>query len=283
MVRLATMKFFPNKLLILLMLVALGVVALACDPTPTPPPEEQKETPTSGPTATPTPPPPPTHFIAIADRRVGGTVGLYHYSLEHWDCGGNYTPLNTTAGYTPAQIITNCKALNAAATPTKLAGVELLANTGWTVWAGRDEVFGSGRVWVTDGEWVSEIVYTDSATKIMPIFTGNVATTTAKWNTILGLARTYNWGEQTGFAAVPTFTKWPGSMYKSQQTNSNTFVRYLVTTSGLAMTEMNGSHPGNATPSQNTETQFNKPLSFYAAHTPWKGGTPKPKPAGTPP
>ena len=200
MVRFAAMKFISNKLPIITMLVAIGVVALACDPTPTPPPQEEQGTPTAGPTPTSTPPPaPPTHFIAIADRRVGGTVGLFHYSMEHWDCGGNYTPLNTPAGYTPAHIVTNCKPLNQAATPTKLGAVELLANTGWTVWAGRDEVFGSGRVWVTEGEWISEFVYSDSATKIMPIFTGNVATTTAKWNTILGLARSYNLGEQTGF------------------------------------------------------------------------------------
>ena len=97
-------------------------------------------------------------------------------------------------------------------------------------------------------------------------------------------AKAYQWAEQAGFGAA--FVNWPKSMYKSFQTNSNTFVRDVMNTvkpGGVSMIEMDGSHPGNLTPSQNTDTSVKSGLiRFYPAHTPWKGAPAKPKPAGIP-
>ena len=127
-------------------------------------------------------------------------------------------------------------------------------------------------------------MYADTAaTELMPTYTSNAADVQEKWATIIGIANTYSWAEQSGFSTGNIFTQWPQSMYKSLQTNSNTFVRYLVTTSGLTMVEMDGSHPGNDTPSQNTETDLTRPLTFYAANTPWIGSAAKPEPSQPPP
>ncbi len=221
-----------------------------------------------------------THFIAVADRPVGGTANtLFHYSLEYWQCGGDFKPLSHMPGFSPANIVAKCKALSPRFQPKRLGEVELLARTGWRVWAG------SGLVWVNREVWISEIVYTGTAaTRIMPIYTGNAADVQARWATITGIATGYPWAEQSGFSAGPTFSQWPQSMYKSLQTNSNTFVRHLVTASGLTMTEMSEPHPGNNTPSQNGDTYLGAPLTMYSEHSPWAPGTPpKPKPPGTPP
>ena len=228
---------------------------------------------------------PPTHFIAIGDRGVGTSISpVFHYSLEYWQCGGDFSPLNHTDGFTPAEIVAKCKALNPTFQPKKLDEVELLARTGWEVWAGVNDFFGTGRSWLKQGVWIAEIMYTGTAaTELMPIYTGNAADVQAKWATITGIATSYPWAEQSGFSTGNIFTQWPRSMYKSIQTNSNTFVRHLVATSGLTMIEMDGIHPGNDTPSQNTETDVSRPLTFYAANTPWTGSATKPEPSRPPP
>ena len=131
---------------------------------------------------------------------------------------------------------------------------------------------------------MAEIMYADTtASALMPIYTGNAADVQAKWASIIGVANTYSWAEQSGFSIGNVFTQWPRSMYKSLQTNSNTFVRYLVSTSGLTMTEMDGSHPGSDTPSRNTETDATRSLSFYVTNTPWIGTATKPEPSQPPP
>jgi hypothetical protein len=121
-----------------------------------------------------------------------------------------------------------------------------------------------------------------TATDVMPIYTGNAEDIKSKWDTIIGIAESYPWAEQSGFSIGNTFRQWPGSMYKSVQTNSNTFVRHLVTTSGLTMVEMDGAHPGNDTPSQNTETDVGRDLTFYTVNTPWTGSATKPEPSQPP-
>ena len=232
-----------------------------------------------------------THFIAIADRPVDFTRGnVFHYSLEYWECGGDFTPLRTRKGFTRPQIVANCRALGGTS-PKMLGEVELLASMGWDVWAGIDDLLSPGRSWTEPDVWVSAIMYTGTkATKIMPIYTGDAAHVQEKWAIIIGLAENYKWGEQPDFAKDPTapvFTQWPRSMYKSLQTNSNTFVRYLVNGSGLTMTDMSRFHPGAQVPSQNTEL-FNpldtssRLLTFYKEQTPWKGSGPK-KPSAPPP
>ena len=225
-----------------------------------------------------------THFIAVGDRGVGGTPVVFHYSLEYWECGGDFTPLQHAAGFTPAEVVAKCKGLDPTAVPQKLGEVELLARTGWEVWAGAVNLLDSGKNWIVQDVWVAEIVYSGTAaTELMPIFTGSEREIEAKWQEIIGIAETYRWAEQPGFATGPTFAKWPASLYQPLQTNSNTFIRYLVSKSGLSMVEQDGSHPGNDTPIQNTDTDLGRHLTFYEIDTPWTGTPAKPEPVGTPP
>ena len=136
------------------------------------PTEQESDPSTPGITATPPPtqplptptPLPPTRFIAVGDRPVALSASpVFHYSLEYWQCGGDFKPLNHTAAFTPAQIVAKCKALNPTFQPKKLGEVELLARMGWEVWAGVNEVFGSGRLWIKQDVWISEIVYKGTA------------------------------------------------------------------------------------------------------------------------
>ena len=88
-------------------------------------------------------PGPPTHFIAIGDRAVAVSASpVFHYSLEYWQCGGDFRPLDHTDGFTPAEIVAKCQAFGPAFLPKKLGEVELLARTGWDVWAGVDDRYG---------------------------------------------------------------------------------------------------------------------------------------------
>ena len=227
-----------------------------------------------------------THFIAIGDRPVRMTGGaVFHYSLEYWQCDADFSPLNQRSGFSQAQIVRNCITLNSSARPSKLGEVELLARRDWNVWIGGFRPAGTAKSWNEVNVSVSEIVYENTeATRIMPIFTGTAAEVEARWATIIDLARTYEWAEQSGFADGPIYTKWPKSMYKSLQTNSNTFIRQLVTGSGLTMTEIADSHPGRQVPSQNTDTFVGRPMSVFEEHTPWnQSGPAKPRPPGSPP
>ncbi|MDA1035339.1 MAG: hypothetical protein O3B65_00485 [Chloroflexi bacterium] len=227
---------------------------------------------------------PTTHFIAVGDRGVGGAPIVYHYSLEYWECGGDFAPLSYTDGFTPTEIIAECKGLDPAAQPEKLGEIELLARTGWEVWAGAENVLDPGKTWITDDVWIAEIMYSDTtAEDLMPIFTGTAKEVEERWNTITGLAQSYPWAEQPGFTTTSVFTQWPRSLYEALQTNSNTFVRYLVTESGLTMTEMDGSHPGSDTPSLNSDTDFSRSLVYYSVEPPWKDEVQKAEPSGTPP
>lgn len=231
---------------------------------------------------------PPTHFIAVGDRGVGVSISpVFHYSLEYWQCGGDFTPLNHTDAFTRPEIIARCQAFGATFQPRKLGEVELLRRPGWEVWAGIVDLTGTQKSWFKQDVAIAEIMYTGTeATELMPIYTGNAADVQAKWVEIIAIANTYRWAEQYRFSTGNSFTQWPRSMYKALQTNSNTFVRYLVGTSGLTMTEMAPGfypgHPGNLTPSQNTGTDTFRDLTFYTTNTPWIGGGGKPEPSQPP-
>lgn len=227
-------------------------------------------------------PTPATHFIAIGDRGVGGAPIVFHYSLEYWTCGGRFEPLHHIDGFTPEELFAKCRELDPRAFPKKLGAVELLARTDWEVWAGVDDLVGTERSWLKQGVWIAEIVYEGiSATELMPIFAGNQDEIEAKWAEIIDLAENYPWAEQAGFAQS-TFTQWPMSMYDPLGTNSNTFIRYLITNSGLLLIEMDGPHPGDLTPEQNAEYDLARRLSFYPEHTPWTGENEKPEPSEQP-
>ena len=221
-------------------------------------------------------------FIAIGDRRVDGTVTTYHYSIQRWCSSKPFFPLNYKKGFTEAEI----KRRNPDA--VKEDSVELLARQGYQVWASKkrwNTFFRllSARYWGTVNVWVAEIVFEDRATKIMPTYDNSRNNVDQKWALIDKAARNYPYAEQKDFE-TKGFKNWPKSMYKSFQTNSNTFVREMARTAGLSMPEMSMFHPGNMTPSQNIETDIKGyKFIFFPAHTPWNSSKPnKPKPTTSP-
>ena len=124
----------------------------------------------------------------------------------------------------------------------------------------------------------------------MPIFNGVGKTqkekekekdVKAQWDIIINSAKIYDWAEQNN--PIP-FKKWPKSMYKALQTNSNTFVRTMVRQTKIAsFPEMSGSHPGKDRPSQNVEYGIGGKYIFFKNVLPWrKGSNPNPMPTMAP-
>jgi RHS repeat-associated protein len=234
-----------------------------------------------------------TDFIAIADRAVGVSVSpFYHYAIEYWQCDCSIlVPGNPdTDGWSVAQVKKKCTRADGTGGGKMLHSVELLPQEEWDVWAWRkSDVWWSAEwVWAKKGVWIAEIKYDNKqdSNDIMPIAEGGNArlerNVKAAWARIWSAAKGYKWAEQDGFATnkkAPTFTHWPRSMYKAFQTNSNTFVRHVIKKAGLTMTEMDGWHPGNDKPSQNTDDAARGKWYFYSQHTPWTGAAnAKPKP-----
>jgi hypothetical protein len=103
----------------------------------------------------------------------------------------------------------------------------------------------------------------------MPIFDASAAQVASKWATLIAFAKLYPWAEQRlEVEGTPRHRprQWLKSMYKSFQTNSNTFIREMVRQAGLNMVEMTGLHPGNDVASQNNEDGW----TFTSDSVPWK-------------
>lgn len=121
-------------------------------------------------------------------------------------------------------------------------------------------------------------MFEDSSTKIMPVFDDKPSVVKKRWDTIMAKAKYYSWAEHEHLkfnregGDKNRFSNWPRSLYKSWQTNSNTFVRYVA---GDLMTEMSGSRPGDQTPSQNSIDGYR----FSPHVVPWKD-MPDPKRPG---
>ncbi len=100
-----------------------------------------------------------------------------------------------------------------------------------------------------------------------------------KWDSVVQNAKNYKFAEQGGTNFKGVFTNWPNSKYKmpgegSPLNNSNTFIRTIVSESGLTMIELDGEHPGT-----------NKPVPVKKVYgtDPWKkGSTPPPQPTSKP-
>ena len=213
-------------------------------------------------------------FIAIADRRVSGSMGIaYHYSVQYWTSCKKFEPLNHTKGFSEKEILKKNRDAK------EVASVEVLVDTGWSVWSGylKKASGDSVRTWKKTTVKIAVVHYSDIATKIMPIYDDTPKAVKEKWDRITAAAKGYSWAEQDGFDGA--FVNWPRSMYKALQTNSNTFARYVVKSAGLTFVEMAGNHQGNSEPSQNEEDFF----TFFPDQTPWKGGDPKPQPSNLPP
>lgn len=99
-------------------------------------------------------------------------------------------------------------------------------------------------------------VYEKSSRKFVNVFDGKPSEVKKKWKTIISLAKSYAYAEQgtSGERIEPRdakFTRFPKSLYNAFGNNSNTFVRTIVTDSGVGMQELSGWHPGNQRPDPN--------------------------------
>ncbi len=199
-------------------------------------------------------------FIAVSDRPVKGTLGLfYHYSVQYWiSCDD--IELNTE--YDIEKWLKTHVA-------KKKAGTELLADEGWKVWR-----VNGGTKWKLEDTKVSLIYYRDSGTKFAAIYKGTPQQVKQQWAKVIQQANGYKYAEQPGFNGA--FKNWPNSKYDvgDDVNNSNTYIRDIVTKSGMTMKELGGSHPGRNSP---------QPIpDDYGGQKPFKGPTPAQPPTPTP-
>ena len=194
------------------------------------------------------------YFIAIADRAVKGTIGLfYHYSIQYWKSTEDVA-LQSEMG---------ADELSGA---TKLSGTELIRKGGWKVWEYEYE-YEEGLL--LSGTWheakcsVSVIYMYDSSNKLAAVYKGSKDEADVKWKTLINNASNYTFAEQGGDGFSGNFQNWPNSRYQMPWdkpfNNSNTFVRTMTVTSGLSMFELSGSHPGNVKPVQLPNKYSDKP------------------------
>lgn len=194
-------------------------------------------------------------FIAVSDRPVKGTLGLfYHYSIQYWiSCDD--IDLNTEF---------NIQSWLTTHVAKKSSSTELLADEGWKVWR-----LDGGTRWRVEDVKISVIHYDDAGTKFAAIYKGTPQQVRQQWAKVLQQARGYKYAEQVGFNGA--FQNWPNSKYEigDNVNNSNTFIRDIVAKSGLKMQELAGSHPGRHSP---------EPVpDFYHGQLPFKG-PPPPRP-----
>lgn len=185
------------------------------------------------------------HFIAIADRYLAPTI--YHYSAQLWK---NVLVLPHTKEESVAKL-TMCNPQ-----ARKMGEVELLTNCSgsnceFASWWLHKYVFGR-HCWKIRHVTLAFIHYgadeKTGSTQYIPLYIdrdwGKVE---GKWQAILSFARNYPHAEQTGSTKINRF---PQSIYclGDDVNNSNTFVRWLFDSVGIAYNEMSGCHPGRSRP-----------------------------------
>jgi RHS repeat-associated protein len=175
-----------------------------------------------------------TDVITISSRGVqstGGTMG--HYSVEYWE-----TTCSIEVG-TYASNVT-MKKLGA----TRKDGWELRMDPDWKL---QKQTGGFEDV------WISVIHNSGKGTQHIIVYDSNPNEAQTQWDTVANNAKQYAYAEQVGFNG--RFAHWPNSQYQLPPgNNSNTFGRWLVTTSGMPMYEHPAPpHPGGATPQQLTQ------------------------------
>jgi len=194
-------------------------------------------------------------FVAIADRTVSGTGGLFnHYSVQHWECecpiDEEKIKIHEIYKITEVPKKIKCEKKNA---------TELLNVGGWEITYSKTiaNTSISGPYW--DGSYIthqgidnvgiSVIFMSDKADKdLSPAFVGSIEETKGKWDVVVAKASSYEYGEQDGFGG--NFANWPNSEYKigDDVNNSNTFAREILKRSGLFYMELPGAHPGRFSP-----------------------------------
>jgi hypothetical protein len=153
----------------------------------------------------------------------------------------------------------------------KRESTELLADDGWKVWRLKN-----GTKWKLENTKISVIHYGDNGIKFAAIYKGTPQQVKQQWAKVIQQAQGYRYAEQPGLTGV--FRNWPNSRYDTADdaNNSNTYIRDIVTKSGMTMKELGGSHPGRNSP---------RPVpDDYSGQKPFKGPTPPqpPTPARAP-
>ena len=96
---------------------------------------------------------------------------------------------------------------------------------------------------------ISYISYnTDTGNTVKPLLIGERPIIEAKFSQLLQWSNSYDYAEQTiAFSAV---THWRNSWYEigDNVNNSNTFVKYALSSNQIPYSKMNGSHPGRDVP-----------------------------------
>jgi hypothetical protein len=143
----------------------------------------------------------------------------------------------------------------------KEASFQLLADDKWKARAEYQYLFSDVSHFEERNVSVSVIVYTDSATSVMPVYQDTPAKVRAKWGQLVGIAKSYKYAEQSWPGSGPigfwgAFAHWPDSNYAALGSNSNTFALYALAQAGLPTREMSLYHPGDPYP------HLNKPTSW---------------------
>jgi RHS repeat-associated protein len=193
-------------------------------------------------------------FIALADRLVKlvGNKWFYHYSLQWWLCQCDLPDsfVNKVWDEETLQIACSFNGHNG----QKHKSVELLARSGW--WVRPYSIFAPDlpALPLPLPIKISEINYSDSSDRIMPIYLGSHMVVQLIWEmSVVPSAANYEWAEQAPRGQTGPLYRWRQSLYDVDATNSNTFVRYLLSVNGLPTNEMPGFHPGDMTPEQNQD------------------------------
>jgi len=178
-------------------------------------------------------------FIAVGDRYVRGTPGLFrHMSIEFFteQCPSAAEGTRFTRGSQPG---------------TRFDSFEL------------QPLLRSYRHFLSDGAFVwdkiSEIRRSSTPRDFIVIyadFDNPQHDALRQWTTIVVAATTYSYGEQRFTRGW--LSRWPNSRYQLFGNNSNTFVREMARVIGRNADVIGGSHPGN----------------IYAVPVPYPGYTP---------
>jgi hypothetical protein len=99
---------------------------------------------------------------------------------------------------------------------------------------------------------ISYISYALDSGDIVQAFHLDPNDPTKWWDRLVAQAKSYKYAEQVKPSKTEDFKQWPWSSYMlavgsftDVAVNSNTFIRHVVTSVGLQMIELPGSHPGS--------------------------------------
>jgi len=220
-----------------------------------------------------------TDFIAEADKPAFvDNDWVYHYSLEYWQSADK-----KWEGHGPIVV----------GTPDNQESIELWerAAKGTAKWLHSVELHADGPWYVTYSEvilgfrcvtdvGIVAVSYVDvdkdkgKATRFRELYWDkDPKKVKEKWDLIMEKAMAYKYAEKKEPLSSDDIKRWPNSYYNPFGNNSNTFVRTVVTDSGLITKwkELKpGKHPGNDEPEAPPSwlNSYSKPFRWHEAFLP---------------